>query len=105
MPTQYQLPILWICVAGGLLVLCCIVYSVANFRAVEGNAAAFSRRRVSELLWALTPMAIVIAAAAPAVRDAEPQFAQKNKAPTAIALVEHAGANATGKIETPSAHR
>jgi len=105
MSTQYLMPVLWLCVAGGLLVLCCIVFSVANFRAGEANAAAFARRRVRELFWALTPMAIVIAAAAPAVRDAEPQFAQKNRASTAIALVEHTGVNPSGKIETPSAHR
>jgi heme/copper-type cytochrome/quinol oxidase subunit 2 len=72
-----------------MLVLGAIVYSVAKFKHADANAGVARRHpRSRELLWALLPMAIVVAAAAPAVRDAEPQLARKHLAPET--LVAHA---------------
>jgi heme/copper-type cytochrome/quinol oxidase subunit 2 len=84
--------ILWSCALIAIVVLGAIVYSVAKFRHADANTAVARRHpRKRELLWALLPTAIVIAAAAPAVRDAEPQLAQRNldANQVIVALADH----------------
>jgi cytochrome c oxidase subunit 2 len=65
--------ILWGCIIGAVLVFGVMVYSVATFRAEQTGTpasfrASFRRRSLIEVIWALIPIAICIAAALPAVR-------------------------------------
>ena len=61
--------ILWGCIISAVLVFGVMVYSVATFRAEQtGTPASFRRRSLIEVIWALIPIAICIAAALPAVR-------------------------------------
>lgn len=60
------LAILWACAAGAALVFAVMLYSIAAFRREPGHD---TRGTTAEVLWAVVPIAIVIAMAAPAVRD------------------------------------
>jgi len=62
------LPVLWICAAVATLVFGAIVYSVAAFSHSDAAESAFDKR-AKEFAWSLVPMVIVIAAAAPAIKD------------------------------------
>ena len=65
-----HLSILWLCVVVAALVFVAIVYSIVAFRPADvAKAAVHARNRVRELAWALVPIAIVVAAAAPAVTN------------------------------------
>lgn len=56
-------PWLWLCVFAAMAVFATILYSIATFR--SGNATA--RHSLREFIWAVVPIAIVIAAALPAL--------------------------------------
>jgi cytochrome c oxidase subunit 2 len=63
------LNIIWLCAALALAICAILVYSVATFRTAKGSApAAYRKSAVVEVAWALIPVAIVVGAAAPAVR-------------------------------------
>ena len=96
--------VLWICAVLAMAVLSAIVYSVAVFRHADAQKSVASKHsRNRELFWALVPMAIVIAAAAPAVRDAEPQLARQQRSIEAsIARADHA---ATTVVAQSTTHR
>jgi heme/copper-type cytochrome/quinol oxidase subunit 2 len=99
-------PLLWICGIVALAVLMAIVYSVARFRHADTVAAqAFEKRRLREFVWALVPMAIVIAAAAPAVRESSPQAMQAHRTGIRdlVADVEATRLPVTGNLEAPTA--
>ncbi|MFL6617570.1 MAG: cytochrome c oxidase subunit II transmembrane domain-containing protein [Povalibacter sp.] len=67
--SQFQEPVLWICAGGGLLVFAAMLYSVASFRRKPGSQ---DRAPTAEVLWAIVPILIVIAAAAPAFKGLFP---------------------------------
>jgi heme/copper-type cytochrome/quinol oxidase subunit 2 len=99
-------PLLWLCAIVAVAVLMAIVYSVARFRHVDAIAAqAFEQRRHREFIWALVPMAIVIAAAAPAVRDSSPQAMQAHRTGIRelVARVDHSRLPVTSTLDAQSA--
>ena len=60
--------ILWSCAAISIAVFGVMLYSVATFRRGDERIAAH-RHAVVEVIWAAIPIAILVLAAAPAVRD------------------------------------
>ena len=61
-----QLFILWVCLAVAALVVIAIAYSTATFHSSNAiGTSVFAKAR--ELAWALVPIVIIVAAAAPAV--------------------------------------
>jgi cytochrome c oxidase subunit II len=59
--------IFWACVATSLAVFGVIIWSVATFRRAGGHALV-DRHAVTEVVWASIPIAILVLAAAPAIR-------------------------------------
>ncbi len=62
-----NLALLGICSAAGLAVLVVILHSIGTFRAT-GQSGSFRLNPFKELLWALVPVAIVIALALPSIQ-------------------------------------
>ena len=62
--------LLWLCVAIVAAVFGVMIYSIATFPAAAGSAgrATFRRRAAVEILWAVIPIVIILATAAPAVK-------------------------------------
>jgi cytochrome c oxidase subunit II len=61
--------IIWICAAVAAVIFSVMLYSVATFRSAPGaGTAAYRHSTIVEVLWALIPIAILVGAAAPAVR-------------------------------------
>lgn len=73
---------LWSCVVLAIVVFGVIIYSVAAFHA----STAHARDKTRELVWALVPIAIVVAAAAPAMKSFAPRL--KSGATSMIAKTE-----------------
>ncbi|HTE41532.1 MAG TPA: cytochrome c oxidase subunit II transmembrane domain-containing protein [Steroidobacteraceae bacterium] len=99
-------PLLWICAFVALAVLTTIVFSVARFRHADAVAAqAFEKRRAREFVWALLPMAIVIAAAAPAIRESSPQAMQAHRTGIRdlVAHVDHTRLPVAGNLDAQAA--
>lgn len=63
-----HITIVWICAALAALVCAVMLFSVATFRDSPGGATQRRRSVAVEVLWALVPVAILVGAAAPAVR-------------------------------------
>ena len=80
LPNLYIAPI-WACGCVALTVFAFMLYSIATFRRTPAEAAKM-KGTTAEVLWAIVPIAIVIAMAAPAVRVL---FASDGAAPTEIA--------------------
>lgn len=78
------LNIIWLCAALALAICAILVYSVATFHTAQGSApAAYRKSAAVEVVWALIPVAILVCAAAPAVRT----LANSSDLPTDAALV------------------
>lgn len=61
--------IVWLCAAIAAAVFAAMIVSIVTFRSSLGDCPPTSvAGKVSEILWALIPIAIVLAAAIPAVR-------------------------------------
>jgi heme/copper-type cytochrome/quinol oxidase subunit 2 len=83
-----QQSLLWICAIVAVLVFVAMVYSTVTFRADNSahdsagnsahNSAGRARHVAREFAWALVPIFIVVAAAAPAMRNAIPTHADRS---------------------------
>jgi heme/copper-type cytochrome/quinol oxidase subunit 2 len=79
-----QQSLLWICAIVAVLVFAAMMYSTVTFRAHDSadNSAHNSSRRARhvarEFAWALVPIFIVIAAAAPSMKNAIPTNADRS---------------------------
>jgi len=60
----------WVCTAAAMLVFVAIIYSIGAFR--PPGATKSHARNARELIWATVPIAIVVAAATPAMIDFAP---------------------------------
>jgi cytochrome c oxidase subunit II len=61
--------ILWLCATTAVVVFGVMIYSIATFPASAGSApATFRHRTLVEILWAVIPIVIILAMAAPAVK-------------------------------------
>ena len=60
--------ILGVCTALALGVFCVILRSIALFGTATLSTGRYTRRRIAEVVWALVPIAIVVAAAMPAMQ-------------------------------------
>jgi heme/copper-type cytochrome/quinol oxidase subunit 2 len=59
----------WLCAAIAVAVFATMIVSIATFgRPLRDCPPASESRKATEILWALIPIAIVLAAAAPALR-------------------------------------
>ncbi len=65
--SEMHLALLWGCTGIAVAVFALMLWSVATFRRTPA-AAAQTRGTTAEVLWAVVPIAIVIAMAAPAVK-------------------------------------
>ena len=63
---------MWLCAAAAIGIFGAILHSVATFRSAGERVARYKRSTVIEVVWALIPILIVIAAAAPSFRMSEP---------------------------------
>jgi cytochrome c oxidase subunit II len=64
--------LMWMCAAVAVAIFGAILHSVATFRS-EGEAKPrYRRRTVIEVVWALVPILIVIAAAVPSFQRSAP---------------------------------
>jgi heme/copper-type cytochrome/quinol oxidase subunit 2 len=57
--------LMWICAALAVPIFGAILHSVATFRADSARPTRYRRATAIEVVWALIPILIVIAAAAP----------------------------------------
>jgi len=63
----------WLCAAIGVAVFATMIVSIVTFRgAIRGGAPTSASAQATEILWALIPIAIVLAAAIPAMRTIKP---------------------------------
>jgi len=63
----------WLCAAIGVAVFATMIVSIVTFRRSPRNCASTSASsQATEILWALIPIAIVLATAIPAVRTIKP---------------------------------
>jgi cytochrome c oxidase subunit II len=61
--------VLWLCAAVSVAVFAVMLYSIATFpRSPAGTAATFRHSRLSETLWAMIPIGILIGTAVPAIK-------------------------------------
>ena len=60
--------VLGVCTAVALAVFCVMLRSIASFRAAPVTGASALKRKLMEILWAIVPIVIVVAAAMPAMR-------------------------------------
>jgi len=79
---QLNIALLWGCVCAAVAVFAYMLYSVAAFRRTPADAARI-RGTTAEVLWAIVPIAIVIAMATPAVRSMLGPDAHQNAIETA----------------------
>ncbi|HVF16376.1 MAG TPA: cytochrome c oxidase subunit II transmembrane domain-containing protein [Steroidobacteraceae bacterium] len=63
--------LMWICAALAVPIFGAILHSVATFRADNSRSTRYRRATVIEVVWALVPILIVIAAAAPSFQQAK----------------------------------
>jgi heme/copper-type cytochrome/quinol oxidase subunit 2 len=73
--------LMWACAAVAIAIFGAIIHSVATFRSAEERAGNYQRRTLVEVVWAMVPILIVIAAAAPS-------FRMSDAAPVAVAASE-----------------
>ena len=59
--------VFWSCGLVSMAVFGVMIYSIATFRR-SGERASVARHAVAEVLWATVPIAILVLAAAPALR-------------------------------------
>jgi len=62
--------IIWICAAIAVAIFAVMLHSVATFGSVRERTGRYRRRAAIEVVWALIPILIVIAAAVPSMRTA-----------------------------------
>jgi heme/copper-type cytochrome/quinol oxidase subunit 2 len=68
-PAPIHTIVLWACVVIAIAVFATMLWSVARFRPVASDCpAARGRKNRVEVVWAIMPILIVIATAAPAIR-------------------------------------
>ncbi len=60
---------LWVCTAIAIIVFGAMIYSVVAFR----SSGTHAPNKALELVWALVPIVIVVAAASPAMQNATPE--------------------------------
>ena len=61
--------IVWLCAAAAVAVFAAMMISIATFGGRSGDGPrASAQQKAAEMLWALIPIAIVLAAAMPALR-------------------------------------
>jgi heme/copper-type cytochrome/quinol oxidase subunit 2 len=61
--------IVWLCAAAAVAVFAAMMISIATFDGRSGDCLrASARQKAAEMLWALIPIAIVLATAMPALR-------------------------------------
>ena len=63
--------LMWMCAAFAVVIFGTIIHSVATFRAEGTSTANYQRRAIVEVVWALIPILIVVAAALPSFRGAQ----------------------------------
>ena len=63
--------LMWVCAAVAIAIFGAILHSVATFRTSDEPRTRYKRRTLAEVVWALIPILIVIAAAVPSFRNAE----------------------------------
>jgi cytochrome c oxidase subunit 2 len=63
--------LMWVCAAVAIAIFGAILHSVATFRTDDEPPTRYKRRAVAEVVWALIPILIVIAAAVPSFRLSE----------------------------------
>jgi len=81
--------ILWGCVAAALAVFGALLYSVAAYRhAPQAATDSMELRKAKELAWTLAPIAIMIAAAAPAIKNNDVRAQAEQRLPTIAATIE-----------------
>jgi cytochrome c oxidase subunit II len=64
--------LMWVCAAVAVAIFGAILHSVATFRSDAERTGPYKRRTLIEVVWALVPILIVIAAAVPSFRLSEP---------------------------------
>ena len=64
--------LMWVCAAVAIAIFGTILHSVATFRSSGNRTGNYKRRTLIEVVWALVPILIVIAAAVPSFRMSEP---------------------------------
>jgi heme/copper-type cytochrome/quinol oxidase subunit 2 len=64
--------LLWICTVVAAMVFAALVYSTVTFRPTVVSTSGQDWKVTRELAWALVPILIVIAAAAPAMKNVAP---------------------------------
>ena len=69
---------MWVCAALGVAIFGAILHSVATFRSAGNRTGNYRRTTLIEVVWALVPILIVIAAAAPS-------FQRTTTSPVAVA--------------------
>ena len=62
------LMVVWLCAAIAIAVFATMIASVIAFRRLSDGPPASVSSKAAEILWALIPIAIVLAAAMPALR-------------------------------------
>jgi heme/copper-type cytochrome/quinol oxidase subunit 2 len=63
--------LLWICAALAVAIFGAMLHSVATFRVDTERPSRYRRATMIEVVWALIPILIVIAAAAPSFQQAK----------------------------------
>lgn len=64
--------LMWVCAAVAIAIFGTILHSVATFRSAEERSSKYERKTLIEVVWALVPILIVIAAAVPSFRLSTP---------------------------------
>jgi cytochrome c oxidase subunit II len=64
--------LMWMCAAVAVAIFGAILHSVATFRSEGEATTAYKRRTLIEVVWALVPILIVIAAAVPSFQGSAP---------------------------------
>ena len=62
----------WLCAAVGVAVFAAMIVSIVTFRRSLHDCPPATSSQATEILWALIPIAIVLATALPAVRTIKP---------------------------------
>lgn len=63
--------LLWLCAAGAIGIFGVMLHSVATFRSADEARGRYRRRAMVEVVWALVPILIVVAAALPSFQRSE----------------------------------
>ena len=64
--------LMWMCAAVAVAIFGAILHSVATFRSEGEPKTRYKRRALIEVVWALVPILIVIAAAVPSFQRSAP---------------------------------